>query len=622
MTLIVPLAWLAACESALPLPVLDPDGGFWDTPLPRLDRTTESGGTDLTGFPNPGDNPLLADYLALAGTLDGSGTNPTITFRFEQPLDLAGLGDIDASVSAEAPLFLLDVDPLSPERGRRVPLIWDFQETETAYQPANLLTLAPLHGTPLRPATTYAAVVTTAVADPHPDFGAVWQSDHPDHDTWAPVHAELLALGVSIGDVAVATTFRTQDPVDELGEWAWWVRNGLPVPTWDQVLTGPFEDNQFYEAWEGRLSVPLWQHGERPYWSEGGAFARDDEGRPLVYEWEDVWFTLAWPSSGEMPAEGWPLVIYSHGTGGTHQTCCDSGSGLEPASMLAKAGFATLGIAQPLHGDRATSDTEPDLHTFNYTNPDAALHNFRQGALDIVYQAHALKGRAHTFDADGLTVALDPERVWFLGHSQGGITGALALPYLGGLVEAAALSGAGGGLSYTLVHRKQGGLDIEELLRGALSLHGDEELDVLHPVTGVIQTLSEVTDPLNYAPYWFQLDHRWSEGPVHVLMTEGLLDEHTPPMTTEAMAAAGGVPILDPVSQLDDAHRLELSEHPTLPTGATATAYDGTPITAGLGQYPDNDHYAIFDNSEAAKLYRGFLRTSRDEHTPLIGEDQ
>jgi len=615
------LALLAGCSSPLPNPIVDHGGGFFDAPMPSYLRVTASGGPDLAGFPNPSANPLLDEYVALAAELDGAGTNPTITFRFDRGLDLDLLGDLDSTVAPGAAIMLLDVDPDSPERGRRIPLIWDFQAEQTAYQPENLLTVAPLHGTPLRSSTTYAALVTTAVAARHPLFEEVWRADHPDHDTWAPVHAELLALGVSVGDIAVGTVFTTQAPLEELGEWSWWVRNGLAVPPWDQALA-PAEDNQFFQAWEGTLQVPLWQHGDRPYWDEGGGFARDEDGRPAVYTWEDVAFTLAWPASGDPPAGGWPVVIYAHGTGGDHRTCCDSKSGLEPASMLAKGGFATLGISQPLHGDRATGDTQVELHTFNYLNPDAALSNFRQGALDAVYQAHVLTGRQHVFDADGEQVLLDPDQVYFLGHSQGGLTGALAAPFLGGLVDALALSGAGGGLSYTLVHRKQGGLDIEELMRGVLALDPDEALDVLHPVTGLIQLLSEITDPINYAPHWFLLDHRYGHGPVHVMMTEGLLDEYTPSMTTEAMAAAGGLPILDPLAHLDDAHRLELPDVVSLPTAGTAVAFDGQSITAGLGQFPDDGHFAIFDNSDAARLYRGFLTSARDSAEPTLGEDQ
>jgi len=601
------------------MPLVDLEGGFFDAPFPSDARVTASGGPDLSDFPNPTSNPLLDEYIAVAGELDGAGTSSTITFRFDGPLDLDALPAPGKTLARGAPVFLLDVDPRSPSRGTRIPLIWDFQEEATTYQAANLLTLAPLHGVPLRHDTTYVAVITTELASQHPFFAEVWSADHPDHAAWQAVQDGLFELGVSVGDVAVATVFTTQDPLRETGEWAWRARHALPVPTWDQALTAR-DANGYYQVWEGQLEVPLWQHGERPYLSDGGAFQRDAEGEPAIAVWEDVAFSLAWPAEGDPPETGWPVVLYAHGTGGDHRTCCDSGSGLEPAAMLAKAGFATLGIAQPLHGDRATPDTDSDFHTFNYLNPDSVLHNFRQGALDHVYMAMALRGRSHTFDADGTAVSLDPEEVTFLGHSQGGISGALAAPFLGGLVDAAALSGAGGGLSYTLVHRKDG-MDIAAMIADLLDLGYDEELDELHPITGLVQLLSEVTDPLNYARHWFLEDHLYAEGSVHVMATEGLLDEQTPSMTTEAMAAAGGLPILEPVAHLDDAHLLMGPPTEDLATTGNAVGYDGRPITAGLGQYPDDDHYAIFDNSTAARLYQGFLATARDDGTPTLGSD-
>ena len=56
-----------------------------------------------------------------------------------------------------------------------------------------------------------------------------------------------------------------------------------------------------------------------------------------------------------------------------------------------------------------------------------------------------------------------------------------------------------------------------------------------------MQALGEVTDPLNYSPYWFR-EALGDAEPVHVLLTEGLHDEQTPYQTTEALAAAAGVP--------------------------------------------------------------------------------
>ena len=61
-------------------------------------------------------------------------------------------------------------------------------------------------------------------------------------------------------------------------------------------------------------------------------------------------------------------------------------------------------------------------------------------------------------------IALDPQRIFLFGHSQGGLTGALALPELAEL-PCAIMSGTGGALSLTLLERKDP-INIAEALAG------------------------------------------------------------------------------------------------------------------------------------------------------------
>jgi pimeloyl-ACP methyl ester carboxylesterase len=268
-----------------------------------------------------------------------------------------------------------------------------------------------------------------------------------------------------------------------------------------------------------------------------------------------------------------------------------------------------LSVSQPLHGDRKTPLTNEDLHTFNYFNPDSARANFRQGALDIVYLSHVLSARSHTFGLEGVEHSTDPDRVLFMGHSQGGITGAIALPFIGDRIRGAVLSGAGGGLSLSMVYREQGGLDIEGLIRDVLGFASDEELDELHPVAGLVQALSEVTDSANYAPYWFDRRAWYTEAPVPVLMFEGMHDKHTPPITTEALAAAAGVPVVLPEASLSEANQVLKIGTVQAPVVDNVEARGDLPVTAGLAQYPDQDHFAIHHDRAAQRLYRDFLKS-------------
>ena len=108
---------------------------------------------------------------------------------------------------------------------------------------------------------------------------------------------------------------------------------------------------------------------------------------------------------------------------------------------------------------------------------------FRQGALDQIYLAKVMSANSHTFDLGDTEIFTDPNKVVYVGHSHGGEVGAIALPFIGKYVQSVVLSGAGGGLSVTLIEREQeaGGLDIQELLRNAINLSENEVLDTFHP---------------------------------------------------------------------------------------------------------------------------------------------
>ena len=210
------MLWLFACVETGPAPMNDLSAGFFDAPWPSDLRRTASGGLDLTGFPSRDEQPLVSLYCDEGETgIDGAGTTAPITFRFDGELATGDLPKPLGTLYPSSALFLIDVDPDSPHFGTRVPVEWDYQEDETTFQPTNLLTLAPLSGIPLRPGNTYAAGVTTKVAARDGDFWEVFTVDHPDHALYADLQAALFEDGTAVEDVAIATVFTTQDPVDE-----------------------------------------------------------------------------------------------------------------------------------------------------------------------------------------------------------------------------------------------------------------------------------------------------------------------------------------------------------------------------------------------------------------------
>ena len=275
-------------------------------------------------------------------------------------------------------------------------------------------------------------------------------------------------------------------------------------------------------------------------------------------------------------------------------------------------------IDQPLHGLRATESTDPEFHSFNILNPDAARGNFRQGGLDQVFLAAAIEA----WPAFGLptgSVSIDTSRMVFLGHSQGGLSGSLAGPFLGQNLRGMFLSGAGGGLGQTIVYREEG-VDIVAMLGTLLELDDHEQADTFHPVVALIQWLSDVTDPINYAPYWFHEAPAWDATPLHVAMSEGVLDAYTPYQTTEALAAAGRVPLLEDVASASLAHELRDLRGQARPVSGNVQGFGEGSITAGLAQYGDQGHFAIFDDYDAVYTYMGFLLTATSYELPTIHE--
>jgi len=239
---------------------------------------------------------------------------------------------------------------------------------------------------------------------------------------------------------------------------------------------------------------------------------------------------------------------------------------------------------------------------------------FRQGAVDTLsllrfVKENLVEGGALAEAHPNLRV--DPDNIYFLGHSQGGITGAMALPFADD-IKAWVLSGAGAGVSMTIMQREDP-IVIRDALLGALEAPESTEIFDLHPLISLIQTIVEPSDPMNYAPLWIAQ----SEGPPSsVLLTEGLHDSQTPADTSEALAVAGRLPIARPYHERDvDGLKLRGLEVLSTPYSANSDHPTGTAVTAGLAQF-DGDHWAIFNNSDAALLYANFLWSQLRDSPP------
>ena len=632
--------------------------GWHAQPFPTDLRRSAQGRPDIGGFPAPAEGSpvqLLEDYAKAAqAQLDGWSIQPTIYVPFDAPLAklvpdttpgapkgaFLPLGadklvkPVDTVVAA-SPYLLVNVTPASPEYGQFVPLAAALSPAKRGqYLDANLLMAQPVWGHPLRPKTTYAFVVRRGFRDAAggvlgrpvalaaaldaamADAPGAAAKPAPTGD--AALLTGLLAplvqllkdgkLAMPYKDIAAATVFTTGDPTRQLVAMADWVRvkaKTAAVTDWKRV-----KDEAEYTLYTASYIGPNFQQGKCPY-DDGGGFAFAPDGTPLVQRDEPLRVALVVPKDRRLETEAkLPIVLSAHGTGGSWMSFVNS-SGVNIAKQLTATGTAVISIDQPMHGPRCDppiKGTELDLKTFNFLNLEAGLAGFRQSALDTVFLARMVReGKFQVPEAvapNGVVVGFDPQRMAFIGHSQGGLSGALAAAVEPNL-QAFVLSGAGAGISLTLLLRKDPA-DISKAVTAFANLD-DGELTEFHPITSLIQMLADVTDPLAYGHLVFQRPK--GVRPPHVLLTEGLKDAQTPAATSEALAAALGLDVLAPVVHLNDAMKVRKTKVLDGPVSLNLIAGESA-VTGVVSQWAALDHFVIFTSPVAGGLYTTFLSSA------------
>ena len=582
-----------------------PVSDFYALPFPNDIRRDDAGHPMLADYPRPVG--LVGLYVDACQTLDGFGTNAAIFTRFSTSIAGANLpADPEASRADDASVYLVDVDPASPARGQKHPIRLRFQDYAGWTIGANWLAAMPFPGFPLRERTTYALVVTDRIntgalaIGPAPDLEAILGAAVPADPDLARARARYQPLlawldepgGDERVDVVSAAVFTTQS-VTGIMAGLRTVARALPAPVAREVART--ESGDPYAWYTGVYDGPSFQTGTVPYLGpdDGGDIVLGDDGLPLVQRMEPIRFATTVPL-GPTPAGGWPVVIYAHGTGGDYQSFVSDGT----AARLAAQGLAVVSIDQVLHGPRNPAG-DPEVNFFNFQNPASARNNAIQGAADDFTVVRLIEGFRHV-DGDR-TIRFDPDRIYFFGHSQGGLTGPPFVAYEP-RVQGSVLSGAGGILVYALLNKTEP-VDIASLVAAVVI---DNPLDEFNPVLSLLQTWIERADAVNYGPL---LVREPPDGLTArpVFQTMGFVDHYTPLPTIEALAVAIGgdhvQPAIEPIEGLALRGRG--------PVSAPVTGnLDGT--TAVLVQYQatrSDGHFVVFDVPAAQVQSARFLGT-------------
>jgi hypothetical protein len=577
------------------------DKDFYRLPFPN-DIRTKNGHPDLTGHPTPGPELLGFDavdrYLRAIET-DNDGFSPysTVLFRFNTQFDLpdpkttVGIDYVDVTAGP-------DFGTAAGNGG----LWWLADYGRDAYICPNYLAVRTLDGYTLKSGHTYAVILHGMTVHgnggpvaPDPEFSAML-APTPPADTaltsayaaYKPLRDYITAKSIDAATLVNAAVFTVGHPEKEIAN-IQQVVQGLPTPTatgWVKCGSGaaspcpdatgdracPATADPAFDELHALISLPIFQSGTAPYldFPDGNI----DQAAPKVVRSENVCLSLTVPKGATMPANGWPVVVYAHGTGGSFRSAINEGV----ASALAKVAgdntvpLAVLGIDQVEHGPRRGTSTEsPDNLFYNFGNPHAARDNAMQGAVDQI----SLAKFAATLDITdttltGAAVKIDPAAVLFWGHSQGATEGGISTPYtsqLGGVV----FSGQGASLIDALLNKTQP-VNIAGAIAFALSdlLYADPTThklrgDIFHPVLSLLQTYLDPSDPLNHAAAMTPA----TTGGHHVFQAYGQNDSFAPGVTqlTYAIAANLGVAAHDPKITT-----LEFSCANCLPKFATETA--------------------------------------------------
>lgn len=616
---------------------------WFDHPWPSDLRRDPDGSVHLTGYYNPRSVALIRAYLeAMVGQLDGFSPVGAGYLRFTGPIDPSTLPvDPLASLDESASVQLVDVDEASPERGTRKLVTLHWREEEGAYWRPNTLAFMPTMGYPLRPSTRYALVVTDALrASDGSDVGVAAElrqvlglasagsATQPLQQDWAPAVGVLESSGIERERIVHLTVFTTSDPTRDAMVVADHAKSRQPAPAVDDSAWTLAEEGTDYDVYEGSYGPsPDYQRGTPPFQSigDGGSFEFDASGTPVVQREFDARFALAVPKEPAcpMPADGYPVVMYAHGTGGSYRSVLGT-----TATSLAKRCLAAMGVDQIMHPGRLPAGNwTPELLFFNFQNPEAMRTNIRQSAVDEVVRARLIRESGVTVPASvsatGSAIPIARSPVVFFGHSQGGLNGPLFLAIDDG-ARGGVLSGSGSMTTITMTDKTKPDPSIAALTKSLLlALHSSEyeELNHLHPGLSLVQTIGDVVDPIHYVPMIIQRP-RPGFAPKSIYQTEGVNadfsgDNYTPPYAIEVQAVAMGLPWMDPVIHMVDEATYSGLDPVSISAEGLAGNLAGGKATGVLAQWPASEasdgHFVVFQIPEARDQAAQFCRNLVDD---------
>ncbi|MBL8954738.1 MAG: hypothetical protein JNK82_28430, partial [Myxococcaceae bacterium] len=365
-----------------------------------------------------------------------------------------------------------------------------------------------------------------------------------------------------------------------------------------------------------RVTMPQFQKGEAPFNTDGLFDADGADGLPPKLRDEVALVSFAIPKTA-MPANGWPMVVFFHGSGGRAREVIDGAEpgdvGIWPAAKITSHGLAMAGQALPLSGDRT-----PGLGDFaylNFQNPVVMRDTFRQGIIESRLFIDALERvritpaqlaacTQATLPAGATEFKFDLSRLTVQGQSMGGMYVNL-VSAVEPRIKACVPTGAGGHWTYFAVTTSR---IPRELINDLLETPA--KLQFLHPAFALMVLAWEPIDPLVSTP---RLGRRPLEGHPARSVYEPVSqnDSYFPTDVYDALVLGYGNPLAGGEVWPGVVTGLEGLGLPTsveLPAKDNATSENGSQYTAVAIQHANDggfDGHGIYRRLESVRRQFG-----------------
>lgn len=491
------------------------------------------------------------DGFSTAGGIAVGFSAPVDGSEFAQPNAEPPFSGIDPArfTNATSPILLVVTDPDSPDLGKAIgllPRVFEQAQDQTFIEDEFTVVARPAE--PLDPGTEYSFVVTKRIKDQQgrpfarsEETERLLKDDASDYGKQVRRGVGVITstFGLAEDDIVAASSFTTASVATDLIEAAAAERS-KPAP----LTVEPWTVETPLGA-DGRVRFRSTFRSEE-FRDENGVF-RFYDGLPVAQKEVDLEVFLAIADA----EQDWPrpVVIYQHGLAGDKDGCWGT------AQRLAELGVAVIAIDSPEHGSRGNGTGDALDSILGFFGVDEATlefdvgrarDNFRQMTLDQLSLIRFMQTQA---DLDILPLGapdgkpdLDVSRFLYVGHSFGAVQGS-AIFAVAPEIEHAVWNVGGDGMMFLLEDSPLFSLFVDTLRPPGTS---DGRLARFLAAT---QAIVDPGDGLTYARYALQAPLPGTEAvkPRNVLLQQVIDDGIVPNTSTEALARAAGLTLLNPV---------------------------------------------------------------------------